>query len=919
MEDEGKTKNQLIDELRLLRRELAEGRRREEDHKRDNAALKESVERFRTALNQSNDGIIISRGDQRLFVNQKCLDLLGYSSAEELAGRPLFFAVHPDDRESLIKAEESRQEGRPAHSALDVRMVKKDGSVIHVMGSAVMITYENQPASLLIFRDVTRRKDVEKALRESEERYRLITDNMSDMIRFTDISGTNQYVSPSHKKGLGYDPESRLGRNVMEFVHPEDLERVQVTFMNALASHSPATVEYRFRNAEGRYIWLETVGDFVFDQDGQIKGGVFCSRDITDRKRAENALRVSEERYRTILEEMEDGYQEVDLAGNFVFFNESFRKIFGYSRDEMMDTNYRRYAADAETADNIYRAFNQLYKTGEPIKRCEWDILTKDGVRRTLEIYASLLRDPEGHPSGFRGIVRDVTDRRLAEEQYRTMANNSQVGVYIVQGGRIQFANPHISRYSGYGEDELVGARILNFVHPEDRQAVREKAARMLRRETSAPYEYRIIDKKGRTRWLMETVTAISYGGKRAVLGNTMDVTERRGAEEEKRLLESQFLQAQKMEAVGTLAGGVAHDFNNLLMGIQGYTSLMLLDTDVSHPYYEKLKSIEDQVRSGADLTRQLLGFARGGKYEVRPADLNEVIERTSTMFGRTKKEIRIHRKYESSLWSVEVDQGQIEQVLLNLYVNAWQAMPGGGELYLETQNVMLGEDYRLSFAVVPGGYVKVSVTDTGVGMDAKTQERIFEPFFTTKEMGRGTGLGLATVYGIIKGHKGIINVYSEKGRGTTFTIYLPASGRGVVGESDRRYFGEPLRGHETILLIDDEAVILEVTGEILESLGYRVLTAGSGPEALEMYRRGRDRIDLVILDMIMPGMGGGETFDHLRAMNPEVKVILSSGYSLNGEAYGILERGCRAFIQKPFSVPAVSRKIREVLESERA
>ena len=252
----------------------------------------------------------------------------------------------------------------------------------------------------------------------------------------------------------------------------------------------------------------------------------------------------------------------------------------------------------------------------------------------------------------------------------------------------------------------------------------------------------------------------------------------------DRKVLEARLRQAHKIEAIGTLAGGIAHDFNNLLMGIQGYASLILFDMNTNHPHYEKLKRIEDHVRSGAELTKQLLGFARGGRYEVAVADLNEIIDKTSTMFGRTKKEITIHRKFEENLWTVEVDRGQIEQVFLNLYVNAWQAMPGGGDIYLETANVTINKGYMKPFYVKPGRYVKVSVTDTGIGMDEKTKERIFEPFFTTKEMGRGTGLGLASVYGIIKGHNGIINVYSEKGHGATFTVYLPASEKEFVKEA---------------------------------------------------------------------------------------------------------------------------------------
>jgi signal transduction histidine kinase/CheY-like chemotaxis protein len=381
----------------------------------------------------------------------------------------------------------------------------------------------------------------------------------------------------------------------------------------------------------------------------------------------------------------------------------------------------------------------------------------------------------------------------------------------------------------------------------------------------------------------------------------------------ERKRLELQLLQAEKMEAVGTLAGGIAHDFNNLLMGIQGYTSLMLLGLDTGHPHYEKLKHIEEQVRSGAELTQQLLGFARGGRYEIEPTNLNEMITKTSSMFGRTKKEITIHRRYDSNLWPVEVDRSQIEQVLMNLYVNAWQAMPGGGKLYMDTCNVHLDESRAKASSIIAGRYVKISITDTGVGMDERTKERIFEPFFTTKEMGRGTGLGLATVYGIIKGHKGVINVYSEKDHGTTFNIYLPATEKEAVKKKE--YATGPLRGHETILLVDDEKTVREVSRELLERLGYRVISAGGGQEAVEIYRTDKDTIDLVILDMIMPGMSGSETFDRLRDMNSDIKVILSSGYSLNGQARSILDRGCQAFLQKPFTLQALSENLREVLE----
>ena len=375
------------------------------------------------------------------------------------------------------------------------------------------------------------------------------------------------------------------------------------------------------------------------------------------------------------------------------------------------------------------------------------------------------------------------------------------------------------------------------------------------------------------------------------------------------------MLHAQKMEAVGTLAGGIAHDFNNLLMGFQGNLSLMLLDVDPKHPHHDYLMNMEDYVKRGSELTRQILGFARGGKYEVKPTDLNELLDKSSEMFSRTKKEILIHKKFQANLWPVEVDRGQIEQVLLNLFVNAWQAMPSGGKLFIETENMIIGEkDLHKHYALTPGKYVRISVTDTGVGMDKTTRERVFEPFFTTKEVGRGTGLGLASAYGIIKNHSGNIEVDSEINQGTTFKVYLPISKKTVIAENT--VIGKTYKGRETILLIDDEAMIARTGRRMLEKLGYHVLVAESGQAALEIFEEFRDRIDLIVLDMIMPGMGGSEIFDRLKTLDPSIRVLLSSGYSLNGQASKIMKRGCEGFIQKPFNIEQFSKKIREILDS---
>jgi len=500
---------------------------------------------------------------------------------------------------------------------------------------------------------------------------------------------------------------------------------------------------------------------------------------------------------------------------------------------------------------------------------------------------------------------------RESENRYRTVleANPDSVIVYDMEG-RVTYLNPTFTKVFGWKLEDRLGKKMDMFVPEEDWPTTRTMIEKVLAGEDVSGIETQRYNKAGDI--IPVSISGAIYNDRD---GNPVgSVVNLRDISEQKKL-EAQIRQSQKMKAIGTLAGGIAHDYNNLLMGILGNVSLISFDFDSSHPYYSKLKNIEKYVQSGADLTKQLLGFAKGGKYEVKPINVNDLVEKSSKMFSRTKKEIRIHRKYQEDIWSIEVDPSQIEQVLLNLYVNAGQAMPGGGDLYLQTENVTLNENFVRKFFAERGDYVKISVKDTGVGMDENTIKRIFDPFFTTKDRERGTGLGLASAYGIIKNHDGIINAKSMIGRGTTFDVYLPASTKKVV---QKKHLGrEALKGSETLLLIDDEDIIIDIGGKILERLGYRVLMARSGKEAIEIYRANKSKINMVILDMIMPDMGGGETYDRLKKINPEIKVLLSSGYSINGQASEIMNRGCNGFIQKPFNVEQLSRKIREILGKE--
>jgi len=512
-------------------------------------------------------------------------------------------------------------------------------------------------------------------------------------------------------------------------------------------------------------------------------------------------------------------------------------------------------------------------------------------------------------------IKRKQAEDALRESEKRLRAifeaGADPIVVYDNQGYP-QYLNPAFTQVFGWTLDELKG-RLILFVPDDEKERISAGIRKLydnyyINREPVRA-ETRRLTKDGRTLDILLSASLIegTEGVPVGMVVNLSDITGRKR-------LEVQLQQAQKMEAVGTLAGGIAHDFNNILMGIQGRISLMLMDTHLSHPHFEQLRGIEDCVKSAAELTKQLLVFARGGKYEVKPTNLNEIVKKTSDMFGRTRKEININRKYQKDIWTADADRGQIEQVLMNLFINAWQAMLGGGDIYIETENVIINDNHKNHYKVHPGRYVKISVTDTGAGIDETTQQRIFEPFFTTKEMGRGTGLGLASVYGIVKNHKGIINVYSKKGEGTTFNIYLPASESEVIEE--RKLKECVLRGSENILLVDDEEMILDVVKEMLNSLGYKVLVATSGKEAIDVFKKDKEKIHIVIMDMIMPDMAGNETYYWLKQINPDLKILLSSGYAINGKAMEMLKRGCNGFIQKPYNMKQLSEKLREILDS---
>ncbi|MGD8900669.1 MAG: PAS domain S-box protein [Desulfobacterales bacterium] len=535
----------------------------------------------------------------------------------------------------------------------------------------------------------------------------------------------------------------------------------------------------------------------------------------------------------------------------------------------------------------------------------------KAGPALTVQLSVSVL-DPASADSGLAVFAIDISGlKRAIEEQTQLVTAVEHAAESIIvtdSAGVIEYVNPAFEKITGYPRHEVIGRNIELLDSGQHSKAFFSTIIDSL--QQGEIWQGRMVNKR-RDHSLYETeVTVSPIKDKAGSVTNYVSV--QRDVSHEVRL-ERQLRQAQKMEAIGTLAGGIAHDFNNLLMGIQGNISLSLLDIESDSPLVKNLKKIEQYVQNGVDLTKQLLGFARGGKYEISLLNLNELIKEQNLMFSRTNKDIIFKNEAKPELWSVEADRGQIEQVLMNLYLNALQAMPGSGTLTTRTGNVTIDQDQYSPYYVKAGNYIKITIADTGIGMDDDIQQRIFDPFFTTKEMGRGTGLGLASVYGIVKNHEGFINVFSKKGQGTKFEIYLPASGKAVpaLKKASEKF----VEGRETVLLVDDEEMIIDVGTRMLKKLGYQVFTASNGKEAIDIFRKHQEKIDLIVLDMIMPQMGGGETYDRIKKFKPDVKVLLSSGFSINGQASEILNRGCNGFIQKPFNLQNLSQNIRAILE----
>ncbi len=728
------------------------------------------------------------------------------------------------------------------------------------------------------------------------------------------------YVNQALAELFGYQPEEIVGKlGPLDLTHPKDRALVQNEIRRRL-SGEVESVRHQFRGLrrDGSMVWCETFGQRVEYQGQPMIVGTLV--DITQRKEMEEALEARELYYRVFFEGAKDAIFIME-DDRFIECNGDTLRMFGCDeKGEIVGQTPYRFSPplqpDGRPSKEKAIEFIKAALDGTP-QRFYWRHIRKDGEPFDADV--SLNRVDIGEKVYLQAIVRNITRQkkveealRKSEELYRDLVEKAGLAIFVLDTqGRIVYFNRRLCELSGFDPEELHGFAFMDGVHPDDRKGVLGFFRRWFSRDPSAPvqYECRLLRKNGEIRYVEVNVTPVVEKGQ--VTGSRVylrDNTERRQMEE-------QLLLSRKMEAIGRLAGGVAHDFNNMLMVILGSCDLVLCGMDGSSPMYEKVEVIREAAERASSLTRQLLAFSRRQILEPKVVDLNDIVINTEKMLRRLiGEDIELNVVLDPGLGRVKADPSQMEQVIVNLALNARDAMPQGGCLTIEITNAELDDEYaRGHVSVVPGAYVMLAVSDTGPGMDEETKAKVFEPFFTTKE--KGTGLGLATVYGIVKQSGGNIWCYSEPGKGTTFKIYLPQVEEEVAESSVEPGELAVLEGGaETLLVTEDDDAVREIAVSILRSAGYKVLEAANGDEALEVYKRYGGPVDLLITDVVMPGMSGRKLAERLGAMCPGIKVLYMSGYTDNIIAHhGVLDEGMK-FIQKPFSRSDLLKRVRRVL-----
>lgn len=772
-----------------------------------------------------------------------------------------------------------------------------------------------------VTRDLTERKRNEESLRASEERTRLLIEGVQDYAIFTlDLAGAVQTWNSGAQKITGYDATEAIGHNQALYYPAEDVAegKPQRELDQAASIGSLEEEGWRVRKSGERF-WSNGVLTALFDDHGKVCGFAKVTRDLTERKRNEESLRASEERLRFLIEGVKDyAIFMLDPNGNVLTWNSGAELTFGYTAAEAIGGSYSQFFNSQPGESNQSQCQTELDRA---VAEGTLDItgwrFRKDGSRFWANGILTALYNQSGELRGFAKITRNLTSQHRLETLLRSVLDNTQDSIICIDlSGTIAVFNEAAVDAFGYSQAEAIGNN-LNILMPEPLDEKHDSSlgtflhsAATNANDVAATIVCRHRD--GTIFPAQITVTEIQneIDGGRHFIGVIHDLTKQRK-------LEAQLHQAQKMEAFGQLAGGVAHDFNNLLTVINGYSELLISELPCSDPKVSSLEQIQRAGERGASLTRQLLAFSRQQVLEPTVLDLNALVSDMQKMLGRlVRQDILVTANLSPRLSLVKVDASQIGQVIMNLAVNAADAMPQGGKLIIETQDVELGVEYARDHPeVTPGWYVLLAMTDMGCGMTPEVRTRIFEPFFTTKGIGKGTGLGLPVVQGIVNQSRGSIDICSEVGKGTSFKIYLPAvSDLPIVPSAPNPT--EPIGGTETILLVEDEDAVRDLTSLALRNFGYTVLEASSGREAVRVMACHNIPVDLLLTDVVMPEMGGAQVADILQSRCPGLRVLYMSGYMDDAVfRHGVLHDKV-AFLHKPFAIAALAGKVRQVLDN---
>ena len=759
--------------------------------------------------------------------------------------------------------------------------------------------------------EIEERKQGEKKLRESEERYRMIFNNAPLGIMHFDANGIIRDFNDNFTQIMAAPRENILGFNMLERLRDKEMHKAVKDSLNGRLGYYEG--DY-LSVTGGKTSSMRVIYQTIIGEDGKFLGAVGIFEDITERKQAEEALRKSEKKYRILLETTSEGCWLLNPELKTVEVNQSLCKMLGYSQDEMIGKTPFDFVDDKNRKIFIEQA-SKISST----EHRSYEITLKKKNGQDLHTYfnATTIRDESGEVQGSFAFITDITKYKRIQEELNLLGiaiEQASESVFITdRNGTIQYVNPAFERLTGYSRKDAIGQNPRFLESGKHDTLFYKQMWDTLTRGNA--WHGRFINKKKDGSFYETDATISPVFDKSGEITNFVFIKRDVTREVE---LEKHLIQAQKMEAIGTLAGGVAHDFNNILTTIIGSASLALMEVDKDGPLREEIEEIKTAGERASALTRQLLAFSRKQVVQTEILDFNKLLTDMEKMLGRLiGEDIEILMIPGPELWLVEVDPGQMEQIIMNLTINARDAMPMGGKITIETVNMDLDESYLREHGIeeLPGSYVMLTVSDTGSGMDKKTQEHIFEPFYTTKGVGEGTGLGLSTVYGIVKQSNGFVWVYSEPGHGSTFKVYLPKAKGDVEVEEKKRASVSELGGSETVLIVEDDKSLRKLARTLLKQRGYTILEAENGEDALKVSKEHEGPIDLLITDVVMPQMSGKETAERLQPLYPHMKVIYMSGYTDNAIVrHGVLAPGLN-FLEKPFSPEALARKVREVLD----